>query len=67
VLISDATTDEALLERTLHAAATHARHDGSARPVGRLALLRVERNSRRELDGVMSRLIGYREAQQASV
>jgi len=63
VLISDQTTDEALLDQIVRTAC----QDGTARPHGPLALLRVERNSRRELDGVMSRLIGYGEAQQVPV
>jgi hypothetical protein len=59
VLISDQTTNEALLEQTLRAARTRARREGTVPQNGQLALVRVERNSRRELDGVMSRLLGH--------
>ena len=64
VLISDKTTDEPLVEQLLQSAWAQAGASTTATQNGQLDLIRVESNSRRELDGVMGRLLGHGELQQ---
>ena len=58
VLVYDGTTDLRLLGDTLDAAWAEARREGRARGNGQLAVVHVERRSRRELGVLMQRLCG---------
>lgn len=58
VLVCDGTTDLPLLERVMAAAWEKARHEGVARGSGTVPLVRMDRQSRRELTTLMNRLIG---------
>jgi hypothetical protein len=58
VLVCDGTTDLRLLERVVSAAWETARRDGVTRGSGAIALVRMDRQSPRELTALMNRLIG---------
>lgn len=58
VLVCDSRTDLPLLGRVMAEAWEKARRDGVARGSGSVALVRVDRQSRRELTVLMNRLIG---------
>jgi hypothetical protein len=64
VLVCDRTTDLTLLNDTLDAAWEKARRDGHARGSGQLAIVPVERHSRRELAVLMGRLLEVPEPSQ---
>jgi hypothetical protein len=64
VLVCDRTTDLTLLRDTLDAAWDKARREGHARGSGQLAIVPVERHSRRELGVLMGRLFGVPEPSQ---
>jgi hypothetical protein len=57
VLVCDQTTDLPLLGRVLGAAWQEARRGGAARGSGAIALVRMDRQSPREIDALMTRLI----------
>ena len=64
VLVCDRTTDLPLLGEVLNQAWGSAQRDGLARGSGDVALVRVERQSRRELSTLIQRLLGRGEPQQ---
>jgi hypothetical protein len=61
VLVCDRTTDLRLLDRILREAWTDAQREGRARGTGEVTLVRVERQSKGELDVLLSRLLGHGE------